>query len=124
MIINVVSQRYTKGDMEANRLMTTVSYDKGKVEYTSSSPFIEIGDRNLRLRNFKKHVPITTRVEGKIKNSIEFRVLNSKFVRYDIESGTMILNVPNNPTAANTAFVTRNLNTRMSENVGLSVSTI
>lgn len=122
--VNVSGQRYSKSNMEANRILTTISYNQGKQECSGSSNYIEIGDRNLRLRNIRKHVPITTSAEKRIFNSISFRAFESNFTRFDVESGGMIMNVPNNPTAANTAFVTRNMNTRMSENVGLSVHTL
>jgi len=121
--VTVVGTRFAKDNLNANGIKTTVYSTDGST-LSRFSPYIHIKNRNLRMRDVMSYIPFAKHVVNVILGSVFFRCLSIKFVRYDVEAGSVIINTPSSPSADNTAFVTRNMNTRMSENIAIYVESI
>lgn len=121
--VTVVGTRFAKQSTNVNAIITTVTDLNGRV-MQKVTPFALIKSHTLKLRSVLEYLPFSRVITNKIIESISLRASKVEFVRYDVESGTLIVNVPNNPSVQNTAFVTRNLNTRMSENVSFRVDSL
>lgn len=121
--VTVVGTRFTRESGNYSRIITTVIDGTGR-DFRKEASFVMIKSRGLKMRDILSYIPFSKNVVNRLMASVNFRSLKCEFVRYDAESGTMIVNIPNNPNFQNTGFVTRNMNTRMSENAALHVDNI
>lgn len=121
--VEIKSHRFSRNSLDKNVIFTRISKNDG-TSWTGSIPFTFFRKRNIVHRDIAKHVPLTNEVMDAIISSTRLAVNTSIFTKYDVESGTAIINVPSNPNVDNQAFVTRNMNTLMTEHVGLHVSTL
>jgi len=123
MMVEVTSQRFSRGEITENNITTKLQRN-GMATLQLVTQFAQISKRDFRLKRLLRHVPMSNKLINKLLSKLHFTVTYVDVTRFDIEGGTAILNVPSNPTAQNQAFVTRNMNTRMSNNVALSVNNL
>jgi TctA family transporter len=81
-------------------------------------------DKKIRLRELTDHLPFDTKSYQSFFSSLNLLQANVNVTRYDIETASLMINVPNNPSAANTAIATRSLDTRGSESFALSINSL
>lgn len=121
--VNVNSQRFSRQALASNRIATRILFANNRT-FAASTPFIFIKDMTMRLMNLEKYIPMAQSLKSKIIGNISFHAVSVIITRFDVDSGTAIINTPSNPTHDNVGFVTRNLNTRMIEGIGLTVNTL
>jgi len=120
--VSVVGHRFSRENMGLNNIKVVIVDSSGRtIEHVV--PYCMIGSNDLKMKNVLSYLPLSRKMVNKLLSSVNFRTIGAKFIRYDVESGSAIINVPNNP-SNNVAFVTRNMSTRMSENISLDVGNL
>lgn len=102
-------------------LVNVHRYDRSE---TYVRNFATMPDKTVKLRNLMNHVGMDTKSYQRAFTSLHLLQADVSVTRYDIETSSLIINVPNNPSAQNTAIATRSLDTRGSERFALSINSL
>jgi len=121
--VSIVSNRFSREMNTPNKIIYSVTGKNGMTE-TFSRNFIKMPDKRIRLRSLSSFFPVVQHVYQYILTSLHMEYSRIDAVRYDIETGSVFLSVPNNPTAANTAVVSRSMDTRTSGSFAFTVTSI
>jgi len=121
--VSIVSTRYNKDSITPHGIVYTVTEKNGVPKFYDRK-FVAMPDRNIRLRSFSSFFPLVQHMYQFIFQSLTMHTVNVTAVRYDIETQQLTINVPNNPSASNTAIATRNFDTRGSSNFSFIVTSV
>jgi len=121
--VKIVSRRFSR---ESN-LPIGLSYmviDSKAGEFKANRQFISMPKHDIRLRNIMRHIPMSHKAYQSLMSSLNIHSTLVSAVRYDIETGSLFINVPNNPSVQNTAIASRSIDTRGSENFSMTVTSV
>lgn len=123
MDVKIISRRFTRDSNFPCGISYYVTKSDG-TEYKTTKNFISMPKHDIKLRNIMRHIPLPHKTYQSIMSSLKLFNTNVNAVRYDIETGSALLNVPNNPSVQNTAIVSRSVDSRGSENFAMTVTGI
>jgi len=122
--VKVTGHRFARDDISHNHISVQITEgNKGQIR-TFTTPYVVINNVSLRLRSLVRHIPLTTSCLNRLMQGINLTVFDASFVRFDMDTGSSIINVPSSPDSRNVAFVTRNLNSRSNQNIGMTVTSL
>jgi hypothetical protein len=121
--IRIVSRRFYR-DSDADTDLTYSVTDSDNFNKTYKMNFIKMPNKNIMLQRFVSFFPVAYDSYQSIMTSVN--ILSSKVsaVRYDIETASSILSMPNSPSSSNVGFITRSLDTRGSQNYAFTMTSI